>query len=182
MVTSRYFINQASMLKATVRKKKDTHQMMPFHFLLYWTANTISSANWPQNKQTSSITPTLYYIVSTQIMLSWASGILVKVIVICYFTYKTMPPLGVRVLIFLPCFFFSNSDIRCQCCEISLFTQLCWQFLSILKILRLQWHFPNRSVWSEAVWWKQTICHPPHGLDSICHPFDVASHLQALPN
>lgn len=37
---------------AQLSERKDKHQMMPFYFLSYWTANTISSANWPQNKQT----------------------------------------------------------------------------------------------------------------------------------
>lgn len=37
---------------AQLSERKDKHQTMPFYFLSYWTANTISSANWPQNKQT----------------------------------------------------------------------------------------------------------------------------------
>lgn len=130
----------------------------------------------------TSITSGLLYVVSAQIMLSWASGSLVKVIVIWYFTYTTVVPLGVRVLISFFFFSFRFPASGARVCEISFSVRLCWHFLSILRIPRLRWYFPNRSVWSEAVWWRRTICHPLRGLDCTCHQPVTASHLEALPN
>lgn len=80
---------------------------------------------------------------SAQIILSRTSRSLVKVIVIWYFTYTRVAPLGVRLLIY----FFSppDSDIRCQCLRI-------FFLRSALLTLPLNFEDPEAAViFSESI-------------------------------
>lgn len=94
----------------------------------------------------TSITSGLLYVVSAQIMLSWASGSLVKVIVIWYFTYTTVVPLGVRVLISFFFFSFRFPGIRCPCL---------WNFFLRSALLTLPLNFEDPEA---AVIFSESIC------------------------
>ena len=170
---------------AQLSERKDKHQTMPFYFLSYWTANTISSANWPQNKQTHihNLGSVICCFRSNNAIMSLREPCKGD----CYLVFHihdSGPSRG-QGIDFLFFFFFSSFRFPASgasVCEISFYARLCWHFLSILRIPRPRWYFLNRSVWSEAVWWRRTICHPLRGLDCTCHRSVAASHLEALPN
>lgn len=149
-------------------------------FLLFcWTANTSSSVSWPENKQRASITSGLC---SMLFLLKYAIPTLWEACKgDCYLVFHihdSGPSWG-QSIDFL---FFAVLTSGSSVCEMSFFPQLCWHVLSILEILRLSWYFQNRSVWSDAVWGNQTICHLLSRFSCMCYQSDKLSQLEPLPD
>lgn len=155
-VTQRLFLIEPSPASDSVTQTGQTSNGAISSSLVFWTVKPISSANWPQNKQATSITQDhnmLFLLKQRHPSLQEpCKGD-------CYLvfpTYRRVDPPGITLLILSYLWLWHQVSMFEK--FFSLSSALLTLPLNFGGTLRSPWYFSDRSVWSESVTRMRTIC------------------------